>query len=61
MLIILGLMIMFSLNLFSNDVLAGNCVGKSQGDDCDFRGDDYCDPECIQYIRPGNPKHMILY
>ena len=47
-------MTMFLLNCFSNVILAGNCVGK-------FRGDDYCDPECTQYIRPGNLKYMVLY
>ena len=52
---------MFSLKNFSNDVLAGNCVGKFRGDDCEFRGDDYCDPECTQYIRPGNLKYMMEY
>ena len=51
---------MFSLKVFSNDVLAGNCVGKFRGDDCEFRGDDYCDPECTQYIRPGNLKYVLI-
>ena len=51
---------MFSLKNFSNDVLAGNCVGKFRGDDCEFRGDDYCDPECTQYIRPGNLKYVLI-
>ena len=53
-------MTMFLLNCFSNVVLASNCVGKLRGDDCEFRGDDYCDPECTQYIRPGSRKYMIL-
>ena len=60
MFIILAWMTMFLLNCFSNVVLADNCVGKFRGDDCEFRGDDYCDPECTQYIRPGSRKYMIL-
>ena len=58
---ILAWMIMFSLKRFSNVALAGNCVGKFRGEDCEFRGDDYCDPECTQYIRPGNLKYVIMY
>ena len=60
MLMILVGIIIFSLNFLSKIVLAGNCVGKFRGDDCEFRGDDYCDPECTEYIRPGSRKYMIL-
>ena len=51
---------MFLFNCFSIVVLGGSCGGKFRGDDCKFRGDDYCDPECTQYIRPGSRKYTIL-
>ena len=46
--------LLLSFNIYVNIVFGGNLVVK-------FRGDDYCDPECIQYIRPGNLKYMIMY